>query len=77
MKSRRVKDETGTAKTIGNQYALVVGVSKYHNIQTLLYADEDAFAFNFLPDTKLVSAANFHTLIDSTATALQFYAEIN
>lgn len=74
---RGVKDETGTAKPAGNQYALVVGVSKYHNIQTLLYADDDAVSFkDFLLDTKLVPEANIHTLIDSTATRSKFYAEI-
>lgn len=73
---RGVTDDE-TAKAIGNQYALVVGVSKYHNIQTLLYADDDAVSFkDFLIDTKLVPEANIHTLIDSTATRSRFYAEI-
>ncbi|MDB5222571.1 MAG: hypothetical protein JWN83_1238 [Chitinophagaceae bacterium] len=74
---RGVKEETGTAKAIGNQYALVVGVSKYQNIQTLLYADDDAISFKeFLIDTKLVPEANIYSLIDSTATRSRFYAEI-
>ena len=74
---RGVKVEATSNKTIGNQYALVVGVSKYHNIQTLLYADDDAISFkDFLLDTKLVPEANIHTLIDSTATRSRFYAEI-
>ena len=74
---RGAKQEAGDNKIIGNQYALVVGVSKYHNIQTLLYADDDASSFkDFLLDTKLVPEANIHTLIDSTATHARFFAEI-
>ena len=75
--SVRGANEDSEIKPLGNQYALVVGVSKYHNIQTLLYADDDAVSFkDFLVDTKLVPEANIHTLIDSTATRSRFYAEI-
>ena len=74
---RGAKEENTSNNATGNQYALVVGISKYHNIQPLLYADDDANAFkDFLIDTKLVPEANIHTLIDSTATRSRFYAEI-
>lgn len=75
--TRGSTEEANTHKTNGTQYALVVGISKYHNIAPLLYADDDAQSFrDFLVDTKMASEANIHMLIDSTATRSRFYAEI-
>ena len=75
--ARGAKEESVTNKITGNQYALVVGISKYQNITPVLYADDDAQSFkDFLIDTKLVPQANVHMLLDSTATRSRFYAEI-
>ncbi|MFT3980493.1 MAG: tetratricopeptide repeat protein [Ferruginibacter sp.] len=65
------KNNTGTS------YAIVMGISSYPNIKKLLYADDDAYLFSeFLVKQKICSQGNVKRLIDSVATAANFYKEI-
>jgi tetratricopeptide (TPR) repeat protein len=63
--------------TVGNSYALVVGISNYQNIKSLIYADDDAEAFAaWLIEQEICQRKNVKRLIDSEATAANFYLEL-
>ena len=66
------------ADVIGTNYAVVVGISKYAQIQNLLYADDDAALFSeYLSSQGICQPNNMSVLIDSTATTANFYKELN
>jgi len=59
-------------------YALVVGISKYKNIISLRYADDDAKLFaKCLIDQQICKKENISLLIDSAATTSSFYKELS
>lgn len=63
--------------SVGNSYALVVGISTYLNINPLMYADDDAELFaGFLIEEGICERRNVVRLIDSQATATNFYFEL-
>jgi tetratricopeptide (TPR) repeat protein len=60
--------------------AVIVGISKYQNIQSLEYADNDALVFrNYLASAAggNVPLSNIHMLINSQATAQKIYNELD
>jgi tetratricopeptide (TPR) repeat protein len=76
VKSQQVRGPIAVAQNDHNQYdttyALVVGISKYQNIQSLQYADADAKAFyDFLrsPAGGKVDSANIKLLLNENAKA--------
>jgi hypothetical protein len=63
---------------IKKTYALVVGISKYKNIISLRYADDDARLFaKCLIDQQICKKENISLLIDSAATTSSFYKELS
>jgi tetratricopeptide (TPR) repeat protein len=63
---------------IKKTYALVVGISKYKNIISLRYADDDAKLFaKCLIDQQICKKENISLLIDSAATTSSFYKELS
>lgn len=63
---------------IKKTYALVVGISKYKNIISLRYADDDARLFaKCLIDQQICKKENISLLIDSVATTSSFYKELS
>ncbi len=64
----------------GTIRAVIVGISHYHNIPSLNYADRDALAFyHYLtsPAGGKVSTENIHMLTDSEATAIQIFSALD
>src|SRR5260221_368086 len=59
-----------TSSATGKTYALIVGISKYHNpaIQPLLFADKDAIAFRDYLIASGVDSNNITLLINEKAT---------
>lgn len=63
--------------SIGTNYALVVGISKYANIPSLNYAADDADLFaDYLINEQICQKKNVIKLIDSSATIGEFYKEL-
>lgn len=82
--SQNEKNERGLIITsnkdtgsIGQNMALVVGISSYPNIKQLLYADDDAYLFaDYLVNEKICAKNNVILLIDSIATKANFFKEL-
>jgi len=71
-KSTYAKPVAGNAQ-VGNVdiYAVIVGVSRYENFETLKYTDDDAYriyAFLKSPEGGAIPDENIHILIDESAT---------
>lgn len=63
--------------TISQNYALVIGISKYQNIISLKYADDDAYLFSkYLIDEEICKKNNIALLVDSNATKGNIYKEL-
>jgi protein O-mannosyl-transferase len=63
--------------SVQTSYALVVGISNYLNINPLMYADDDAESFAaWLIEQEICERKNVTRLIDSQATAANFYLEL-
>ena len=71
VKEKGIVESASRSNFIKNTFAIVVGISKYQNIDTLQYADRDAIAFaNFL-STKTggsVAPSNLYLLLNEKAT---------
>jgi Flp pilus assembly protein TadD/uncharacterized caspase-like protein len=66
-----------TTDTVRQNFALVVGISSYPNINRLLYADDDAWLFtDYLVNQKICEKKNVTLLIDSVATKANFFKEL-
>jgi len=66
-----------TSDSIRQNFALVVGISTYPNINRLLYADDDAYLFSdYLVNQKICEKKNVTLLIDSVATKANFFKEL-
>ena len=63
--------------TTSQNYALVIGISKYQNIISLKYADDDAYLFSkYLIDEEICKRNNISLLVDSNATKGNIYKEL-
>lgn len=66
-----------SSDSILRNFALVVGISSYPNINRLLYADDDAYSFaDYLVDQKICKKNDVTLLIDSIATKANFFKEL-
>jgi tetratricopeptide (TPR) repeat protein len=75
--AQRGGDVINIDDTVHTSYALVVGISNYLNINPLMYADDDADAFaTWLIEQEICERKNVKRLIDSQATAANFYLEL-
>jgi protein O-mannosyl-transferase len=75
--AQRGGDVINIDDTVQTSYALVVGISNYLNINPLMYADDDADAFaTWLIEQEICERKNVKRLIDSQATAANFYLEL-
>jgi tetratricopeptide (TPR) repeat protein len=64
-------------QTSSQNYALIIGISKYQNIISLKYADDDAYLFSkYLIDEEICKKNNIALLVDSNATKGNIYKEL-
>lgn len=65
------------SQTSSQNYALIIGISKYQNIISLKYADDDAYLFSkYLIDEEICKKNNIALLLDSNATKGNIYKEL-
>jgi tetratricopeptide (TPR) repeat protein len=63
--------------SIGNNYALVVGISNYNNVSRLLYASDDAELFSaYLVTENICPKSQVSKLLDSAGTKANFFKEL-
>ena len=75
-KGASISNTVDTSKK-GNTWAVIVGISKYQNLQGLNYADNDAFAFyDYLVNKKGLAKEHVQLLVNEKAIASDIYGAL-